>query len=129
MALFYHIILVTAGCHTTLSAQAIEMMNQLIKRTLRDYRSTLHRVGGTANHLHILLEIHPDIAPSFMIREIKQFTARELTEQMFEGWEPTQFVATVSAQEKSRLERHIIDQTSYHRNHTIEQECKELVMQ
>ena len=91
----------------------------------------LYRINGVEDHLHILTHVHPTIAPSSLIKDIKlassDFIKREQLFPKFNGWQDGYAAFTETIKAKSRLIKYIKNQEEHHKKVTFLEEYKALL--
>ena len=80
-------------------------------------------VGGTENHVHMLVVLPPDMALSAAVRILKANSSRWLreTNRMF-AWQEGYGAFSVSPSHLERVKQYIANQAAHHRTHSFEQE-------
>jgi REP element-mobilizing transposase RayT len=83
------------------------------------------------DHLHILTHVHPNIAVSSLIKDIKlasvDFIKREEIFPEFKGWQDGYAAFTESIKAKERLIKYIKNQEEHHRKSNFLDEYKKLL--
>jgi REP element-mobilizing transposase RayT len=80
-------------------------------------------VGGTQNHLHILLGLPPNVSMSEAVQKLKSNSSRWLNENGgFTGWQHGYGAFSVSASNADAVRHYIQNQAVHHRQHTYEEE-------
>lgn len=89
------------------------------------------RINGVENHLHILTHIHPNVALSSLIKDIKlasnAFIKREKLFPLFKGWQEGYGAFTHHFNDKNRLINYIKNQEAHHRHVSWPEELKALL--
>ena len=80
-------------------------------------------VGGTENHVHILIVLPPDMALSDAVRNLKANSSRWVreTDRLF-AWQIGYGAFSVSPSQLDRVKQYIANQPVHHRTHSFEQE-------
>lgn len=83
-------------------------------------------VGGTDNHVHLLLSLRPDVSVSEAMRKIKTVSSRWAHEEFRGsrdfGWQDGYGAFVVGQSEIERVTRYIDGQQEHHRAATFEEE-------
>ena len=74
--LTYHLVLVTKYRKKCLSNEMLNRLEEIIKKNCADWEIDLLEFNGEADHIHLLLEMHPNIMPSKFINNIKTVSSR-----------------------------------------------------
>lgn len=86
-----------------------------------------------SDHVHLLLELHPTIAPADLIKKIKQSSSFCMkgnpNHPMFEGWGKGYFAVSVSPEDKESCRQYIIQQEEHHAGKEYSEELQTLVQQ
>jgi REP element-mobilizing transposase RayT len=102
-----------------------------IHHLLTNKNCHLYRINGMEDHLHILTHIHPTIAISSLVKDIKlasdDFIKRENVFPKFKGWQDGYGAFTESIKEKDRLIAYIRNQEEHHRKVSFLDEYKALL--
>ena len=132
VAAYYHIVFCTKRREMTIPLEYKEYIYRFIWKIISDSKCTLIRIGGIQNHIHILLDLHPNVALSNLIQSIKSVSsgwiAKDHRFTHFEGWASGYFACSVSYDERPRVIEYIKNQETHHLNHNIDDEMKRLYM-
>jgi len=69
--ILYHIVFCTYQRENTLPEECHEELYRYIWGIIKKRNGVLYRINGTENHIHILSDLHPTVALSDFIKEIK----------------------------------------------------------
>ncbi|MDR2206351.1 MAG: IS200/IS605 family transposase [Flavobacteriaceae bacterium] len=109
--LLYHIIIRTKSGMPVLSLEHSEKLYRYIWGIVKNKNSVLYRINGTEDHVHILLSLHPTLALSDFIREMKAETSKMLkrTEgfEKFTAWSEGYAALTYSLKDKEMIINYI----------------------
>lgn len=76
------------------------------------------RINGVEDHVHILLDLHPTIALSDLVKSIKQSSSNFLRDKRifpnFNGWGNGYYAASISIEASEACRRYIINQENHH---------------
>ena len=132
VAAYYHIVFCTKRREMTIPLQYKEDVYRFIWKIISDSKCRLVRIGGIQNHIHILLDLHPNVALSNLIQSIKSLSsgwmAGDSRFMHFDGWASGYFASTVSPEERPKVIEYIKNQESHHLNHQFDDEVKRLYM-
>jgi len=96
----------------------------------REHGMTALSVGGTEDHLHILLSLPPTKALSDAMREIKAASSwwmRHVAEQQSFEWQEGYGAFSIGQSQVSALLGYIANQEAHHRTLSFEQEFKTIL--
>ena len=108
-----------------------EALYRFIWKQLEKKNCKLLRIGGIANHIHLLVDIHPSLSMSMLAGEIKRLSSMWIKSSTlfpeFEGWGKEYFGFSKSLKDKDTVIEYIKNQKIHHRNATFEDEIRMLV--
>lgn len=114
----YHIVFATKFRAATITNSHREDLYRFIWRLVTDRNCKLLRINGTPDHLHILLNLHPTITLSALVRDIKAHSSgwmhRDSRFPLFQGWGKEYFAATVSYAGRMDVVEYIKSQQEHH---------------
>jgi putative transposase len=88
------------------------------------------RVGGVADHVHILCRLSKTIEVATLVRELKRDSSKWIKEQSAEladfHWQQGYGAFSVSPSHVETLEQYIIDQEAHHRQESFQDEFRRL---
>ena len=124
--LIYHVVIRTKGNEQTISLDHSDDLYRYIWGIIRNKKSILHRVNGTKDHLHILFSLHPTIALSDFMRELKAETSKMLKRtigfERFTAWSEGYAALTYCLRDKDMIVSYIKNQREHHRTHSFKDE-------
>lgn len=124
----YHIVFGTKERKMTISNDYREELYRFIWKLITEHNCRLIRIGGVADHVHILLDLHPTVALSALVRDIKAKSSGWLRQDCrfpyFEGWGKEYFAYTIGYKAKSVIIDYINSQQSHHSNMDYSTEIK-----
>ena len=96
-------------------------------------KSHLYRINGVENHLHILTDINPSIAPIDFMRDVKVSTSLWMKTSgffpAFKGWAVGYGSFTCSFMDLDRLIEYINYQQEHHKKISFEEEYRRLLLE
>lgn len=114
----YHIVFCTKSRKMTITDSYRRDLYSVIYSIIKKNNCHLIRMGGIANHIHMLVDLSPQIALSQLMRAIKSessgFLKRDSRFPYFEGWSAGYFAMTVSPKAKEAVIGYINDQQNHH---------------
>ncbi|MCI9606760.1 MAG: IS200/IS605 family transposase [Muribaculaceae bacterium] len=126
----YHIVFATKRREMTIPDSGAESLYRFIWSIIREHKCRLLRIGGIENHVHILLDLHPSVALSDIVREIKSRSSSWMcTSGLFPhfcGWASEYFAISVSNSVKEGVVRYINEQKTHHQYHNFADELTRL---
>ncbi len=129
--LIYHLVFSTKHREPTIIPDQKKRMFAFIHQLLTNKNCHLYRINGVEDHLHILTHIHPTIAISSLVKDIKlsadDFIHREGIFPKFKGWQDGYGAFTESIKAKDRLITYIQNQEVHHQKISFLDEYKGLL--
>ncbi|MHB1494648.1 MAG: IS200/IS605 family transposase [Acidithiobacillus sp.] len=83
-----HIVFVTKYRRKTLTPELLDYLREAFAEILEGWRCTLLEFGGEADHVHLLVEIHPALNISTLINNLKTASARRARNRFAEHLKP-----------------------------------------
>ena len=98
---------------------------------LKNKNSHLYRINGVEDHVHILTSLHPTVALSDLIKDIKVTSSMWIKQEKafprFTNWPDGYGAFTHSNNEKDRLIEHIKGQQKHHKKVSFGDEFRRLL--
>ncbi len=115
---FYHIVFCTKHRQPTIPLDHMEDVYRFIWKQLENAKCTLLRIGGIQNHVHMLIELHPSISLSFLMKNVKGVSSSWMKSDprfaSFKGWAAEYYAATISPEQKQAVIEYIKGQKEHH---------------
>ncbi len=74
--LTYHLVLVTKYRRKCFTNEMLNRLEEIVRKNCQDWEIDLLEFNGEADHIHLLLEMHPNIMPSKFINNRKTVASR-----------------------------------------------------
>lgn len=118
-----HIIFGTKGRRANINPAIQENLWAYIRGIARNYQMDLEVIGGTENHVHMLLVLPPKLSLSHALRAIKANSSKWMNENghLF-AWQEGYAAFSVSASLREAVAEYIRNQPEHHKKRTFEQE-------
>ena len=131
--ILYQIVFSTKNREKSLQESERDQLYSYIWGILKKKKCHLYRIGGVDDHLHIVTHIHPMIAPSILIKDIKIASSRFIKEEelfpSFNGWQDGFGAFTYAYSAKNELIEYVKNQEAHHRKKTFKEELLELLQE
>ncbi|MGH7143688.1 MAG: IS200/IS605 family transposase [Planctomycetota bacterium] len=128
----YHIVFSTKNRAPALLPENRRELFRYIWGILKNKKSTLIRINGVADHLHILTSLHPTVALADLVREIKVSSSLWIRQKKlfpeFSGWQDSYAAFTCAMADRSRLINYIKNQEEHHRQKSFQEELREFLI-
>jgi len=129
--ILYHITFATKQRRHALKKENRTKLFKYIWGLLENKNCHLYRVNGVEKHLHIVTHLHPTIALSDLIKDIKlstiQFIKSEKLFPNFDGWQEGYGAFTHSLSDKDRLIEYVKNQEEHHMKVSFKEEYIKLL--
>lgn len=100
-----------------------------IAGVLQKKKCHVYAVNGVEDHVHIVCSLHPTVALSDLVKDIKLSTTvlikEKLLFQNFPGWQDGFGAFTYAREQKERVINYVLNQEEHHRKKTFIEEYKE----
>ena len=131
--LLYHIVLRTKYGKNTISEQHEKELYAYILGIIENKKSKLYRIGGTENHLHLLIDIHPTFAVSDFMKELKEYSSKWLAKNPnfpdFECWAVNFAAFSYNLSDKQKIINYIKKQKEHHKTTSFEEEYRQFLIE
>lgn len=131
--ILYQIVFSTKYRERTLAKESRSELFKDIWGILKNKKCHLYRVNGVEDHLHIITSLHPTIALSNLVKDIKLGSTSMIKEQKifptFNGWQDGYAAFTYSIDAKDNLIEYVKNQEEHHKSQTFQEELKELLLE
>ncbi|HGJ5857337.1 IS200/IS605 family transposase [Arsenophonus nasoniae] len=89
----YHLVLVTKYRKKCFTSEILDRLEIICRECCDKWDVSLEQFGGEADHVHLLLDMHPNIMPSRFVNNLKTVTSRLLRKEYAEHinrfyWKP-----------------------------------------
>lgn len=124
--IFYHIVFSTKGRKDTISPEIEARLWAYIGGIARKHGIIAVQVGGTENHIHVLILAKPKIAPSQIVQWLKGESSRWIHETFPEmhsfAWQDGYGIFSVSKSNVPDVVEYIKNQREHHQRQSFEDE-------
>jgi len=131
--ILFQIVFSTKNRERTLKVEKRVELNKFIWGILKNKNCHLYQIGGIEDHIHIVTHIHPSIALSAIIKDIKvassEYIKKENLFTNFNGWQDGYAAFTYSLKEKDRLIEYVKNQGKHHETLSFYEEYKQLLVE
>ena len=124
--LIYHAVIRTKKSEPTLSLEYSDELYRYIWGIIKNKNSMLYRINGMEEHIHILFSLHPTIALSDFMRDLKVETSKMLKRtagfEQFTAWGEGYAALTYSLKDKDSIIHYIKEQREHHKTISFREE-------
>jgi putative transposase len=123
-SLQYHIVFSTKNRYPFISKDALTRLHEYLGGCIRNTDATPIRVGGVADHVHMLVGMKPKYAVSDVIRDIKKASTSWMQETFSPKflWQEGYGAFTVGRRDLAAISLYIDGQEEHHRTRSFEEE-------
>jgi putative transposase len=129
----YHIVFRTKDSLPTIKQDDVNDLYAYITGIIKHKNSHLYRINGVENHLHILTDMNPSIAPIDLIKDTKVSTSIWMKSSnlfpAFKGWAVGYGSFTCSYKDIATLIDYIKNQQEHHKKISFEEEYRNLLFE
>ena len=125
----YHIVINTYRREMTLPVTSCDQLYRYIARVVQNSQSTLYAINGIENHIHLLVNLHPSVRLSDLVRDIKLSTSQWIKQNRdsfphFAGWGKEYGAFTYALRDKEMVANYIKNQSIHHQRESFESEYR-----
>ena len=129
--ILYQIVFSTRNREPCLHPDNRPELFKYISGIIKNNKSHLYRINGVEDHLHIVTHLHPTIALSDFVKDIKVASSIKIKEtswfKNFPGWQDGYGGFTYSIKEKDRLIEYVKNQEEHHKKISFRDEFIDLL--
>ena len=121
-----HVVFVTKYRRKTLTPELLGYLEEAFGKILKDWRCKLLEFGGEADHVHLLIDIHPALNLSTLINNLKTASARRARNRFAEHlarfygepyfWHRAYYVGSVGGASLETVRAYVESQGTTERN-------------
>ena len=129
--IYLHVVFSVKGRQCLIQKEWKEDMFKYICGIVNGKNQKVYAIGGIADHMHILLSIKPNIAPSDLVRDIKANSSKWINENGFLkgkfNWQEGFGAFSCAKAQLERIITYINNQEEHHRKKNFKGEYLELL--
>jgi REP element-mobilizing transposase RayT len=127
----YHIVINTKDRMRTINPVKAPALHKFITSCFLERHCHVFWINGDANHIHMLVNVHPTVAIATLVGEVKRASSIWIKESKlfpeFYGWGAEYFACSVSPSHRQHVMNYIKNQHVHHHNQTFADEVRRLV--
>ncbi len=116
--ILYQIVFSTKHREQVLQGANKKELYKYIWGILKNKKCILYQIGGVADHIHIITHLHPSIALSDLVKDIKLASSKYIKEEKlfpnYNGWQDGYGAFTYSISAKDNLINYVKNQEEHH---------------
>lgn len=129
--ILYQIVFATRNRLPVLHKSNRDQLYKLIWKILEDHKCHPYYINGVEDHIHIATDLHPSVALSNLVKDIKVITTKAIKEHKlfphFECWQEGYGAFTYSIKDKDKLLNYILNQEKHHQSDSSKKELFKLL--
>lgn len=129
--IIYHVVLSTYNHEPRLVLDQPQDLYAYIGGILREKHCHPHAINGVKDHIHLLFSLHPSIALSGLIKDIKLASSKWMKEKekapLFENWSSGYGAFTCAVRDLETLIHYVRMQKTHHQKESFIEEYKRLL--
>lgn len=132
--IIYQIVFSTKYRHHTLKGEDNRIkLYKYMWGVINNNKCVVYKINGIENHLHIATHLHPSVALSSLVKDIKVSSSIWIKQHQlfpeFVGWAVGYGAFTYNLKQKAILERYIENQVAHHEAKSFLKEYEKLLVQ
>ncbi len=128
---YYHIVFGTKHRHSTIVESHCEELYKYIWGIVKNKKCKLYQINGVADHVHLLLDLHPSVALADLMKDLKVASSLWMKQSGlfsdFEGWQDGYGAFTYAEKDKEMILGYIKNQKEHHKKESFLDEYKRLL--
>jgi REP-associated tyrosine transposase len=124
--IYIQVVFAVSGRRSLISKAFNEPLHKYIGGFFRKRSDKLIAINGTADHLHLLIGLQPNIALSDLVKELKSASSRHINDKRWVrghfNWQEGFGAFSYSQSELSRVVRYIDNQEKHHAGRSFRDE-------
>ena len=128
--IYLHFVFSTKERRSWINDEIRPSLHAYMARIVNEEFGQAREVGGTDNHMHLLLDMQRIASPDAIMRTIKSRTSKWMkgeTDNQWFGWQDGYGVFSVSASAVDRVGEYIRDQKEHHQRWSFSEEFGRLL--
>ncbi|MCA1827106.1 MAG: IS200/IS605 family transposase [Myxococcales bacterium] len=119
---FVHFVWGTSGRAKTMVGKIERTVKAAVATKCSELRSPALAIGGTDDHMHLLVRLHPTVAVARLVGEVKgasSFAIAVVGDRCDFGWQAGYGAFSVSADDVRAVESYVLNQRQHHAHNAI----------
>jgi REP element-mobilizing transposase RayT len=130
LSLHYHLVFSTKNREPFLATASLSLVHEYLGGTLRGLGASPEGIGGTNDHVHIMVGLKATHCLADVMRELKKASSTHVKETLNSpsfAWQEGYAAFTVSATALGAVRTYIANQEEHHRTRSFREELIELL--
>lgn len=120
--LYIHLVWSTWKRKAIILPELESILYQLMEKKIAEKNCYLINIGGTSDHIHLLVNLNPKVSISELVKEVKGYSsymvANHISPNQFFKWQGGYSAFSVSPKRLERVSAYISNQKNHHRDRT-----------
>ncbi len=129
--ILYQIVYSTKNRKPVLKEERQDDLFKYLYGILKNKKCHVYIINGVEDHIHIVTHLHPTVALSSLIKDMKIASSKWIKEKNifsdFIGWQDKYGAFTYSIKDKDRLIEYVKNQKKHHKTKSFKEEFIELL--
>ncbi len=130
--LLYHIVIATKERRMAISHDCERSVYKILFHILNKQGCYIYRINGMPDHIHLLIDASPNIAPAKLVGELKRqsslFIRSNAIIHDWPGWSEGYYLESLSRDALENVRQYIINQKSHHIGQQFIDEYRNMLM-
>ena len=117
--ILYHLTFHTKNSEKVLHNSGNEELFKYIWGVIKNKKCRLYRINGVEDHIHIVCDLHPTIALTDLVKDIKVSSSIWIKQRgiypLFSNWAESYGAFTLSIREKDAIIKYVMNQQEHHK--------------
>ena len=125
-----HVVFSTKNRHPFFKPDQLDEVHRYLGGTIRELGVHPIRMGGVADHVHLLFGMKPAQSVAEIVREVKKSSTKWLRTDLGAkdfAWQEGYAALSVSRERLDVVEKYVLNQAEHHRKKTFREELVELL--
>ncbi len=128
----YHVVINTYRREMTIPELSCEALYNYISGIIKKRGCVIYAINGIENHIHFLINLHPSVSLSDLVRDIKLgsnnwIKSHQASYPQFKGWGKEYGAFTYALRDRDMVRRYIENQKTHHQRQGFETEYRHLL--
>ncbi len=129
--IYYHIVYGTKYREAVITQEYDKELYRFIWGIVEANNCKLYQINGIEDHLHLLIDLHPTVSLSNLVKDIKVSSSiwlkRNKKFPLFKGWQVGYGAFTCSERSRNAIIAYIKNQKKHHKREASQDEYKRLL--
>ena len=128
--IYMHVVFAVAHREAMIADEWADNLYAYISGACRTRNHFVHAIGGTADHMHLLVGMHPSESVASLVKELKGQSSRWINENYMHGtfaWQAGYGAFSYSMSLVPQVKAYILHQREHHRRITFQEELADIL--